>query len=120
MGRAMTAGRLIPLPTHAAMEMVLGLTLMVAPFLAGLTTAGIVAGVVIGALVVGLALQAVVDDGSGLPLSAHRAADVGIALGLAGAAIVMAPADTAATVLFGAVALAQLALVTATRYGHRR
>ena len=113
----MTALRLLPLPMHSALEMLVGLMLIGAPFALGLSTPALVAGVVVGALVTGIALQAV---GPGpFSISAHHAADHGIALGLTGAAIVFAPADTPAALMFGAAAVAQLALNLTTRYTMR-
>ena len=117
---AMTAIRLIPLPIHAALELVAGLVLLSAPFALGLSPAAMVTGVVLGALVAGLALQSV-DTPGGRPVSvsAHRAADLGLALGLAGAAVILAQEDSTAALLFGGAALTQLALNASTRYSQR-
>jgi hypothetical protein len=116
----MTALRLVSLPTHSALEMLGGVTLMVAPFVLGFTTAAAVVGVAVGALVVGLALQAVETDGRGMALSAHHAADHGLALGLAGAAAVVGIAgDGIAAAFFAFMAVAQLLLNTTTRYSRR-
>ena len=116
----MTALRLVPLPVHSALEMMAGLLLMAAPFVLGTSTVGMVAGVVVGALVVGLALQAL-DTGprGALPVSAHYAADFGLALGMAGAAVVLASADTTAAILFAAAAVTQMTLTLVTRYSAR-
>ena len=116
----MTALRLVPLPLHSALEMMLGLLLMVAPFILGTSAVGMVSGVVVGALVVGLALQAL-DPGTrgALPVSAHHAADFGLALGMAGAAIVLAFADNTAAILFAAAAVAEMTLTLVTRYSSR-
>ena len=113
----MSALRLLPLPIHSALEMVLGLLLLATPFALGLSTAALVAGVVVGALVAGLALQAI--DPLTTSISAHHAADHGIAIGLAGAAVVFATVDGPAAVLFAVAALAQLALIFTTRYTAR-
>ena len=83
----MTALRLIPLPIHSALEMLVGLALGAAPFALGLSTAAIFVGVIAGALIVGLALQGV--DAT-VHIGAHHAADRGVALGLAAAGAVMA------------------------------
>jgi hypothetical protein len=114
----MTALRLLPLPTHSALEMVVGLLLIGAPFVLGLSTPAMIAGVFVGAIVAGLALQGV-DPGRTTSVAAHHAADHGIAVGLAGAAIVLSTTDAAAGVLFGAAALVQLALNVTTRYTAR-
>ena len=113
----MSALRLLPLPIHSALEMTIGLVLIAAPFALGLGTAALVAGVVVGALVAGLALQAA--DPATTSISAHHAADTGIVLGLLGAAIVFLAVDTSAGLIFGAAALAQLALNVTTRYTAR-
>ena len=113
----MTALRLLPLPIHSALEMLVGLALIVAPFALGLSTPALVAGVLIGALVAGLGLQTMEPDTTSF--SAHHAADHGIALGLTGAAIVFMSVDDSAAVLFGAAAAAQLALNLTTRYTAR-
>lgn len=116
----MTALRLIPLPIHSALEMLAGLVLMAAPFVLGATAAGMVAGVVVGALVVGLALQSLeTGDRAALAVSAHYAADYGLALGMAGGALVLAAGDPTAAAIFGAAALVQLALNLTTRYSQR-
>jgi hypothetical protein len=114
----MTALRLVPLPLHAALEMLAGLAIMILPFALEMSPAGMITGAVIGALVVGMALQAV-DVGRSSSVAGHHAADFGVALGLAGAAILFATTDGAAAVLFGAAALAQLALNVTTRYTAR-
>ena len=114
---AMTALRLISLPTHAVLELAGGLLLMAAPFAFGFTSAGLVAAVVVGALVVGLALSAATADGTGLPIAAHFAFDRGIAFGLLGGALVLGLAgDQAAATVFAAASLAQAALNVTTRY----
>jgi len=115
----MTALRLVPLPVHSALELLVGLALMAAPFALGLSAAAIVVGVVIGALVAGTALQALDADGRPLPVSAHYAADYGLTIGLGGAAAVLGSVDAPAAVLFGVAALAQLALTLVTRYSQR-
>ena len=116
----MTALRLIPLPVHAAIELMVGLAIMTAPFALGLSAAAMVTGVVLGALVAGLALQSVdTPGGRTVPVSAHYAADLGIAIGLAGAAAILATEDTSAAALFGTAAIAQLALNLSTRYTQR-
>src|SRR5204863_2404045 len=57
----MTLARLIPLSMHATLEMLLGLTTMVAPFVLDLGPAAAILGVVLGALMVGMALSLAVD-----------------------------------------------------------
>jgi hypothetical protein len=111
--------RLVPLQIHSALELFVGLALMALPFVLGLSAAAMVTGVVVGALVVGTALQALDTDGRPLPVSAHHAADFGLALGLLGAAIVMTTTDTGAALLFGAVGATLTLLASVTRYTQR-
>ena len=113
----MTATRLVSLPMHSALEMLLGFALLGLPFVLGLPLPALVAGVVIGALVVGHALQAV--EPASVSVAAHRAGDHGFALGMAGAAAVLASVDSRAALLFGAAAALQLALTLITRYSAR-
>jgi hypothetical protein len=98
--------------------MLSGMALMVVPFALGLSTAGMLAGVVVGALIVGLALQAL-DVGRTTSVSAHHAADLGVAVGLGGAAVVFGAAGDPAGLVFGGAALVQLALNLTTRYALR-
>ena len=114
---AMTAFRLISLSAHGAFELVIGLALMAAPFVLGLGAAGMLIALVAGALTVGLALGAAVADIGPIDVAAHYAYDVGLAIGLVGAAVVLAIAsDAAGAAVFLAAALAQLALTLTTRY----
>ena len=89
----MTAFRLISLPFHGALELLLGVSTMAAPFVLGFGAAGTVVGLVVGALVVGLALGA------------------GLILSIAG--------DAVAGVFFAAASAAQIALNLTTRYSVR-
>ena len=121
MASAMTALRLIPLPLHSALEMLLGIVIGVAPFALGLSTAAAIVGVVAGALIVGLALQSLdTGDGRAVAIAAHHAGDQGLALGLAAAGAVMAFAgDQIAAALFAGAAVVHLLLILATRYSAR-
>src|SRR3954466_7618235 len=116
----MTVFRLISLPFHGALELAIGLATMVAPFALGFGAAGTVVGVVVGALVVGLALGAAVAETGTIDIAAHYAYDVGLALGLLGAGVVLAiSGDTPAAVWFLSASAAQLALNVTTRYSVR-
>jgi hypothetical protein len=113
----MTAFRLISLPVHGALELVIGVMLMVAPFALGFSTAGALTSVVIGVLLFGLALAAGSSDVATIDISAHHAYDLGIALGLLGAALVLAiTGDGIAAGTLLVAALGQLALNATTRY----
>ena len=113
----MTAFRLISLPAHGALEFVVGLIVMAAPFLLGFTSAGAVAAVVIGALIVGLSLATASTEQGSLPIAAHFAFDRGLVVGLLGAGVVVGLAGDAGAALFLALAgAALLALSLTTRY----
>ena len=118
----MTAFRLIPFGVHGALELPLGLAAMALPFVLGLSAAATVIAVVVGAAIVGLALASTTDERGrpALPVATHFAADYGVALGLAGAALLVAVADdVTAGVFLGAVAALQLILNLSTRYTAR-
>jgi hypothetical protein len=119
--RAMTAFRLISLPTHGALELLLGLALMGAPFVLGFSAAGALVAVVVGALVVGLAFGAALADTGAIDISAHYAYDLGLAVGLLGAGIALAVSgDAPAAFAFLTAAVASLALNASTRYSAPR
>jgi hypothetical protein len=111
---AMTALRLISLPLHGAFELLTGTVALVAPFALGFTPAGTVVAILIGVCAVGLAFDAAQEPSQ---LSAHLAADYGIALGAVLVAVPLALSGDAAAALFlGAVGLVQLTLNALTRY----
>jgi len=116
----MTVFRLLSLPLHGALELVIGLATMAAPFALGFGPAGTVVAVVVGALVVGLALSASVADSGAVDIAAHYAYDLGLAIGLLGAGVVFAiSGETSAAVWFLSASAAQLALNLTTRYSAR-
>ena len=116
----MTVFRLISLPFHGALELAIGLATMVAPFALGFDAAATVIAVVVGALIVGLALGAAVSETGSIDIAAHYAYDLGLALGLVGAGVVVAVAgDGIAAVWFLSASAAQLALNLTTRYSAR-
>jgi hypothetical protein len=116
----MTALRLISLPTHAGLELALGVLILVAPFVLGFGAAGLVVSVGLGALVVGLALSATPAEGPGVPVTAHFAFDRAVALGLVAGAVALAVAgDRSAAVFLAAAAVAQTGLNLTTRYTAR-
>jgi hypothetical protein len=105
--------RTISLPTHAVLELALGLALLIGPFALGLDPAGLVAAVSLGVLVVGLALA----GPDSLPLSAHQAFDLTLVAALAGGAVGLGLAgDPPAGLLLAAVGGAELLLVARTRW----
>jgi len=115
----MTAFRLVPLHLHGALELLVGLGLMVAPFAFGLSDAAIVAGLATGAIVVGLALR--VATGDDIDVSAHYASDIALVIGLVAGAVVLALAgDAVASLVFATTAILALVLNVTTRYSARR
>jgi hypothetical protein len=120
MSRAMTAFRLISLPAHGAVELAMGVALMAAPFVLGFGASGTLVGIVVGALIVGLALQASVADTGTIDIAAHYAYDLGLAIGLIGAGLVLAiSGDGPAALVFLGAAAVQLCLNATTRYTSR-
>ncbi len=110
--------RIVSLPAHGAVELLLGMLTMVAPFLIGATPAGTVVLAGIGAVVVGLALTTV-DDAS-VAVHAHHTYDLGLAVGLLGAAVALAAAGDAAATTYAAIAgVVHLGLNLVTRYSAR-
>jgi hypothetical protein len=116
----MTALRLISLPTHAVLELALGVLVMAAPFVLGFGAAGLVVSVALGAIVVGLALSATPTETGDIPVTAHFAFDRAVAIGIVAAAVALALAgDGAAATFLAAAAIAQTVLNLSTRYTAR-
>src|SRR5438128_4013337 len=67
---AMTAFRLMSLPAHGAMELLVGLGLMASPFVLGFSAGATLVTVVVGALVAGLALGAAVAETGSIDIAA--------------------------------------------------
>lgn len=118
----MTAFRLIPLQAHGALELLVGLATMIAPFALGFAPAGTVLAVVVGAALVGLALGSTTDERGvpAVPVATHHAADYGLVIGLGGSALLLAIAgDAVAGATLAAIAGIQLLLNLGTRYSAR-
>jgi cytosine/uracil/thiamine/allantoin permease len=114
----MTALRLISLPTHAVLELVLGVAVLAAPFALGFGPAGLVVSVALGALIVGLALSAAPETGTSV--AAHFAYDRVAAFGLVFGALALALAnDSVAAVFLAGTGLVQTVLNLTTRYTAR-
>jgi hypothetical protein len=115
----MTAFRLVPLHLHGALELLVGLALMVVPFALGLSSAALVAGLLVGVIVAGLAVRAAIGDD--FDVAAHYAYDIALVIGLlAGAIALAAVGDGPAAVLFAGAAILALALNVTTRYSAAR
>jgi hypothetical protein len=119
----MTALRLISLPVHGALEMLVGFLVMAAPIALGLSAPAAVVGIVVGTLIVGLALASVDVETEGrrpLSVATHHSFDYGLVTGMLGAAVILGVSgDRPAALLFAAAALLQLGLTTTTKYSHR-
>ena len=116
----MTTLRLISLPVHGALEMLVGFLLMVSPFALQLSAAATVVGITAGVLVVGLALTSMDVEAEGrraMPIATHYAFDYGLVTGLLGVAAILGfTGDKPAAAMFAAAALMQLVLNVTTRY----
>jgi hypothetical protein len=111
---AMTSTRPISLPAHGALELLVGLAALVAPFALGFGPAGVIVGVTFGVVVIGLALW---TTDSELPVSAHFAFDHASALAAVAAAVLLGlSGDRTAAIVLGALGLVQVALNSSTRY----
>ena len=113
----MTAFRLISLPAHGALELMVGLALMASPFVLGFSPAATIVVVLVGAVVAGLALGAAASDTGAIDIGAHYTSDLALAVGMLGAGVVFAAAGdgpAGSALLLAGCAL--LALNVTTRY----
>lgn len=116
-GAMTTARPHLSLPTHAALELLVGLLALVAPFALGFGLPGAVVSILAGVAIVGLALDAAEHPAR---VSTHQAFDYGIAFAAVLVAIPLALVGEGAAALFlAAVGIALLALDAATRYSAR-
>ena len=106
--------RRLSLPEHGAVELLVGIALIAAPFVLGFGPAGLLLSMAAGAVITGLALS------DSLPISTHMAADTATAAVLLGAAVALAtPGDSAAGGVLAAAGAGELALGMATRWTRR-
>ena len=106
--------RRLSLPEHGAVELLVGVALIAAPFFLGFGPAGLLASMAAGAVLAGLAVS------DSLPISTHMAADTLTAAALIGLAITLAAAgEAAAAGVLAAAGAAELALGMATRWTRR-
>jgi hypothetical protein len=109
----MTAFRLISLPTHAVVELMVGFALLAAPFALGFEAGGLLAAVLLGVLLTGLALAAAEN----LAVASHLSADYALIVALlAGALALKSVGDGTAALTFLAAGIVELALALTTRY----
>jgi hypothetical protein len=106
--------RRLSIPEHGAIELLVGLALIAAPFVFGFGPTGLLVSMAAGAVVVGLAL------GDGLSISAHMAADTAVSLALLLVAVALARGgESAAGGVLAAAAAGELALGVCTRWTRR-
>jgi hypothetical protein len=106
--------RRLSIPEHGAVELLVGLALIAAPFVFGFGPSGLLVSMAAGAVVVGLAL------GDGLSISAHMAADTAVSLALLLVAVALARGgESAAGGVLAAAAAGELALGVCTRWTRR-
>jgi hypothetical protein len=105
--------RRISLPIHSLVELLVGLALVVGALALDLGPAGVVLTFAAGVSLAGIGLGAAET----LPLGVHQSLDRGLVIGLSlGAMVAAADGGALAAVMLLGVAVAQLALLTATRW----
>lgn len=115
----MTALRIFSFSMHAALELMVGLALIFAPLVLGLSLVGAAVAIVLGALLCGLALEAAGEPGA-LRMTDHHAFDQTAVATLVGAALPLGlSGDRSAALLLVGSGIAQLALTLTTRYSGR-
>jgi hypothetical protein len=106
--------RRLSLPEHGAVELLVGLALIAAPFAFGFGPAGLLVSMAAGAVVAGLALS------DGMAISAHMTADTAVAFGLLAVAAALASrGDNVAGGVLASAAALELALCVCTRWTRR-
>jgi hypothetical protein len=106
--------RRLSLPEHAAVELLVGVVLIAAPFVLGFGPAALLASMAAGAILAGLALS------DTLPVSAHMAADTFAAAALLAVALALAGSgENVAAGILAAAGAGELALGMATRWTRR-
>jgi hypothetical protein len=107
----------LSLPTHGALELLVGLSLLGLAFALGLGAGGLLIAVAAGTVVAGLGLS----GGESLPLRTHQALDQALVAALLGSAVAMVlVGEAAGAVLLGAAAAAELTLLQSTRWTRSR
>jgi hypothetical protein len=105
--------RRLSIPEHGAVELLIGVALIAAPFALGFGPAGLLASMAAGAILAGLAL-------SDAAISTHMAADTLVAAALLGVAVALAATgENLAAGVLAAAGAGELALGMATRWTRR-
>jgi hypothetical protein len=106
--------RRLSLPEHGAVELLVGLALIAAPFALGFGPVGLLASMAAGAVLAGLGLA------EELSISTHMAADAFLAAALLAAAVALAASgERTAGGLLAVAAAGELALSAGTRWTRR-
>jgi hypothetical protein len=106
--------RRLSLPEHGAVELLVAVALIAAPFALGFGPAGLLVSMAAGAVLAGLALA---ED---LPIGTHMAADTLVAAALVAAGVGLAAGgETEAGGVLAAAAAVELALGMCTRWTRR-
>ena len=106
--------RRLSLPEHGAIELLVAVALIGAPFALDFGPAGLLASMVAGAVLAGLALA---ED---LPIGTHMAADTLVSAGLVAAAVALAAGgESDAGGVLAAAGAGDLALGMGTRWTRR-
>jgi hypothetical protein len=106
--------RRLSLPEHGAVELLVGVMLIAAPFFLGFGPAGLLASMVAGAVLAGLAIS------DTLPIATHMAADTFVTAALIAVALALAAnGETPAAGVLAAAGAGELALGLGTRWTRR-
>lgn len=113
----MSVSRAIPLPLHAAIEILAAPAVMAAPLLLGFSEPAGVVAFAFGAMLLGLAVQSIGPSRS-IPLSAHAGFDYALAalVAVAGLGVGLATGEWAQAIFLVGVGVAQVALTASTRF----
>jgi hypothetical protein len=113
----MTIARLLPLHVHGALEVLVALVIMAAPFMLGFEPAAMIASVVLGALVLSVSFATHIGDDGALPIATHAAFDMAFAIAMGAGAIAFAIVHEIAPASFMAMGAITLVLISSlTRY----
>jgi hypothetical protein len=111
----MTRNRLLTLPAHGVLKLMLGLATVVSPFLLGFGNGGIIAAVVLGSALIGMAVTIGADERASF--TSHRLFDVLFVVATAVAACALAMSgDAHAALYFAGLTALQCGLNVTTRY----
>jgi hypothetical protein len=117
----MTIARLLPLHIHGAVEAVLAVVIMAAPFVLGFDAVAMIASLILGGLILAVALATHAGEEPGLAVSTHIAFDLAFAIALGAGAVAFAIVqDVSAAAFLAAGAVGLTLLASLTRYSPGR